>query len=356
MNRRRSRKLSVVATHVVVWLLVFLLPYSVMLGAEDSVPSYWLLRLVFLNLLLIIVFYFNTEWLIPKTIFKNRSRLFFLGASLILLLFAFTTEALRYVLDELLFPDFMDDGVKTLIPLLRDDGRMIVFRFFPPLLVIAVGTSIKITARWRSNEMRQQDQQREQLKTELALLKAQINPHFFFNTLNNIYSLIELDVEKAQSSVLKLSKLMRYHLYKTNKDFVAIESEIEFVADYLDLMKLRLHNFVQIDFSQNIKNSHDEIPPLLLEPFIENAFKHGVSYSQPSRVSLTLSSNTDYLHFHIENTVHQKTVTKPQEGGLGIQNVERRLKLLFKPEQYHLKHSNDGAHFSVTLQIPVRRD
>jgi len=350
-----THKPPIVITHVVVWLLIFILPYSSILQAEE-VSTYWLMRLAGINMLLVSVYYINSEWLIPRTIFRNNSKRFFAGVVVLVLLFVVVGQTFRYFMDGLFLEDGTPERNHRLFPFQMEGIRFYVFRIFPPIMVIAVGTSFKLTSRWKNNQDAQERQQKEQLRTELALLKSQINPHFFFNTLNNIYSLIELDVAKAQLGVLKLSKLMRYHLYKTNKDYVEIGSELEFVTDYLELMKLRLQDFVRVEFEENIGTRHDMVPPLLLEPFIENAFKHGVSYSNPSQVRIFLKSDWDFFYFEIENTMHQTSLKKEEEGGLGIRNVERRLKLLFEEDQYSLKHGAKGEMFTVSLKIPLKHD
>lgn len=349
-----THKPPTVVTHLVVWLLIFILPYGTFL-ADDEIPNFLLARLGVFNILLIIVFYANTLWLVPNTLFMNRIGLFFLGSLGLIVGFMLVALILRYLLHD--FPVFSEAEALNTIPLFpEDDVRRVAFTVFPPILVIAVGTSIKLTARWKNNQDAQERQQKEQLRTELALLKSQINPHFFFNTLNNIYSLIELDVAKAQLGVLKLSKLMRYHLYKTNKDYVEIGSELEFVTDYLDLMKLRLQDFVEVELEKEVGVKHDLVPPLLLEPFVENAFKHGVSYSNPSRVHISLKSDWEFLYFKIENTMHETSLKPDEEGGLGIKNVERRLKLLFKADEYSLKHGIEKGLFTVQLKIPLKHD
>lgn len=353
MNSVFGYKTSLIVPHIVVWVLIFIVPYSALFADED-VPVFWLARLGLLNVLLITVFYVNTLWLVPKTLFKNKSKLFFLGVVVLVVFFVIAIQVLRYFFDLSGFSDA--ERMHDALPFPENDSRQIAFTLFPPILVIAVGTSIKLTGHWRNTQEVQNQQQKEQLKTELALLKSQINPHFFFNTLNNIYSLIELDVEKAQRGVLKLSKLMRYHLYKTNKDVVPIDSELAFIADYLDLMKLRLQDFIQVEFTESIKSRQALIPPLLLEPFIENAFKHGVSYSNPSRVAISVQSDAKVFRFRVENTIHSGKPSPEGEGGLGIQNVARRLNLLFAPEEYDLQYKSDGNLFTVTLQIPVKYD
>jgi len=199
---------------------------------------------------------------------------------------------------------------------------------------------------------------KEQLKTEnlqsrYVALTNQINPHFFFNTLNNIYSLVQTDVADGQKAILQLSKLMRYLLYETEKGDKLLSEEIEFMHTYIELMKLRISEKVSIaiTFPENYTNI--SIPPLLFLPFIENAFKHGISYRSTSFINVILSVLPGSIIFECSNSlVAGNDNLLRQDSGIGLENVKKRLALLF-PGRHELKITENETTFLVFLQINI---
>ena len=193
--------------------------------------------------------------------------------------------------------------------------------------------------------------EKEKLNSELAFLKNQISPHFFFNTLNNIYSQIGINGSTAQESVLKLSKLMRYLLYESENGETLMSHEIDFMTNYIDLMKLRLSPRVelQIDFPKEF--SDFSIAPLLFIPFIENAFKHGISYRDRSFIHIQMKIENDKISFSSENSIGKSSQKVDlQHSGIGLENVQKRLGLLF-PGKHELIVNQDEAIFRVELFI-----
>jgi LytS/YehU family sensor histidine kinase len=192
---------------------------------------------------------------------------------------------------------------------------------------------------------------KEKLNSELAFLKNQVSPHFFFNTLNNIYSLIGIDGPAAQDSVLKLSKMMRYLLYESEHGETLFSHEINFMANYIELMKLRLNSKVdlQVDFPVNFTDF--SIPPLLFISFIENAFKHGISHRENSFIHISLAVSRDKIVFVSENSMGKSSQGGDmQESGIGLENVRKRLNLLF-PGKHELNILQDDKTFKVRLSI-----
>jgi LytS/YehU family sensor histidine kinase len=207
----------------------------------------------------------------------------------------------------------------------------------------------------KENEKKQKELEKEKLNSELAFLKNQVSPHFFFNTLNNIYSLIGIDGPTAQDSVLKLSKLMRYLLYESEHGETQMSHEIDFMNNYIDLMKLRLSQRVelQIDFPEEF--SDFTIPPLLFVPFIENAFKHGVSSRDRSFIIIRLEIENLHIRFTAENSIgkgHQ--ASDMQHSGIGLENVRKRLGLLF-PWKHELLIEETEKIFRVDLNIQIEK-
>lgn len=188
--------------------------------------------------------------------------------------------------------------------------------------------------------------------TRLQFLKYQINPHFFMNTLNNIHALIDIDAGRAQYVVMELSKLMRYVLYDIDKDKVTLRQEIDFLNNYIELMKIRLTGNVTIDVDMPQVSDDVKVPPLLFIPFVENIFKHGVSYRQPSHITISLNvTDGGDIIFRSSNTRHT-TSSADTHHGIGLENLRRRLDLLY-PGQYAMEIDGSGNQFKVMLEIPA---
>jgi hypothetical protein len=219
------------------------------------------------------------------------------------------------------------------------------------VLLFGFDTGLKIASKWVYSEQQRIILEKENIETQLALLKHQVSPHFFMNTLNNIHSLIDIDTVEAKKSVIKLSNLMRHLLYESDRELSPLSKEVEFIRSYMDLMKLRYSKGVRITLNipENIPDK--SIPPLLFISLLENAFKHGISYLQESFIDIELSFPTDKLQLVVTNS-KSKRHTNPSGSGIGIENTRKRLDLLFK-EKYTLDITDRGNIFITTLTIPV---
>jgi LytS/YehU family sensor histidine kinase len=220
-------------------------------------------------------------------------------------------------------------------------------------LVVAAGTTIKLLSQWLNEEGRRKDVEKEQLKTELALLRHQVSPHFFMNTLNNIHALIDINTENAKDAVIRLSTLMRYLLYDTAQGQTSLKKEMEFIESYIALMQLRFSKKVKItlDIPQNLPEI--QIPPMLFISFVENAFKHGVSYQTDSFVLFRLDITDNQLNCVIRNSKHKnKEKFDKSYSGIGLTNIKKSLELLFN-KNYSLDISDTDKEFEVKLTIPV---
>jgi LytS/YehU family sensor histidine kinase len=224
---------------------------------------------------------------------------------------------------------------------------------FTSLFLVFFSTGLRVLERNARIERSQKELEREKLNSELALLKNQISPHFFFNTLNNIYSLISINSEDAKNAVLKLSKLMRYLLYESENGDTRLSSEIDFMNNYIDLMKLRMSE--KVSLSANFPSDYTDIslPPLLFIPFIENAFKHGVSYRGKSFINIKMSINKDSISFSSVNSLG-KTADENgrKQPGIGLDNIRKRLNLLF-PGRHELKITQSENEYLVNLTIKL---
>lgn len=219
------------------------------------------------------------------------------------------------------------------------------------MLVVGLNVAIKLMFKLIRDGQRMKDLERQTLQTELEYLKHQINPHFFMNTLNNIHALIDIDTEKAKETVLDLSKMMRYVLYDTEQSKLPLEKEIQFLTNYVELMKLRYTDQVdiQIRFPESIPKV--QVPPLLFISFLENAFKHGVSYQHKSYIYFSVDMVDNMLECKIENS-NTGSAKSPQDSGIGLENVKKRLRLLYN-DNYTLSIQDEKDDFKVLLIIPV---
>jgi LytS/YehU family sensor histidine kinase len=219
------------------------------------------------------------------------------------------------------------------------------------LFLIFLSIGMRVLERASQTEKLQKELEKEKLNSELAFLKNQVSPHFFFNTLNNIYSLISINAEDSQKAVLKLSKLMRYLLYDSEHGDTKLSNEIDFMNNYIDLMKLRMNNKISLSIAFPDKYEDVNIPPLIFIPFIENAFKHGISYREKSFIDISMTTGEHYLSFRCVNSiVKAREEIEPGHSGIGMDNVTKRLNLLF-PGKHDLKINKTDKEFEVLLQI-----
>ena len=225
------------------------------------------------------------------------------------------------------------------------------------VLILMFGANLGIKNYFRSRDDRKRlaELERENLEQQLEYLRYQINPHFFMNTLNNIHALVDIDPEQAKDTILELSKMMRYVLYEGNKQGVRLSDELDFIRHYVALMQLRYTDKVRIGVDLPAEVPDRQIPPLILVTFIENAFKHGVSYQHESFVEVRVTIEADGLHFTCRNSKRETPLTPPEggkKGGIGLANVRKRLNLLFGHD-YALRIKDAPGVYTVELVIPL---
>ncbi len=220
------------------------------------------------------------------------------------------------------------------------------------VLILMFGANLGIKGYYRSRDDRKRmaELERENLEQQLEYLRYQINPHFFMNTLNNIHALVDIDPEQAKATIVELSKMMRFVLYEGNKQGVPLTRELDFILHYVTLMKLRYTEKVKITIDLPLEVPDRQIPPLILITFIENAFKHGISYKQESFVEIIVSVKADKLHFSCRNS--RAAVKNEEKGGVGLANVRKRLDLLYA-DNYTLDIQDAPDVFTVNLVIPL---
>ncbi len=297
--------------------------------------------------------YFNIFYLMPKFIYTRKY--FIYGIALIFSLFfmLITKFNLTYYL---ISSNVWPEGPVSTSTLSLNYA---IETMLGELYVIAFVTAIKVTFDWIKEHKRLVDMEKLQLETELRLLRTQVSPHFFFNTLNNIYALTIEKSDKAPKIILRLSELMRYLLYETKQKRQSLKKEIICLQNYLDLERIRHGNQLKInmDISGDIEDK--EIAPMLLLSFIENSFKHGANKSV-NEVNINIDFNVidDFLHFRISNPIPKEknnNAIKTTQGGIGIGigNVKKRLALGYKEDEYYLDINNDANQYAVNLKIKV---
>ncbi|MFC5048132.1 sensor histidine kinase [Aquimarina hainanensis] len=220
------------------------------------------------------------------------------------------------------------------------------------LYVIGLTSSIKFTADFLYERNQNQRLKALQYKTELKYLRAQIQPHFFFNTLNNIYALTMQKSSEASDVVLKLSDIMKYIIYDASKKSVSLLQEINYIDNYIELEKVRFGYKVTSEISITGNVDEVQVPPLLFLPFIENSFKHGLYSGSDMNLTVSFEKNKEELVFVSKNTFDEETVPK-SKGGIGLKNIERRLQLLYDKD-YVLYIAVENNEFIVVLKIPVQ--
>ena len=223
--------------------------------------------------------------------------------------------------------------------------------FFIVIMMIGANLGMKHCFQGEEEKKHLAKLKEQSLKQELDYLRYQINPHFIMNTLNNIHALVDIDPEQAKDSIVDMSRMMRYLLYESDKQYVTLDNAVIFLKKYLNLMKLRYND--QVNVCLNVpENAHDDvaIAPLVFIPFVENAFKHGVFYNEPSTIDIGIEKKDGRLLFHCRNT---KSHAKHEYGGVGLNNVTKRLELIYGND-YSLDINDGDDTYDVMLDLPFR--
>ncbi|MFD2592980.1 sensor histidine kinase [Aquimarina hainanensis] len=235
------------------------------------------------------------------------------------------------------------------------DKNYVLSAYIGQIYVIGFTTAIKMTIDYVRNLKRTKEIENHNLENELSMLKSQLKPHFFFNTLNNLYSLILEKSDEAPDTVIKLSEFMSYVIYQGNKKKVPLIEEVKYIRNYIDLERLRFGERVEVEFAMSNQMESYKIPPLLLLQFIENAFKHG-TYYELEKVWLYFGLEIDdsWLIFKTKNKkkCNKEEVKDNKSQGLGLKNMRRRLGLLFD-ENYEFVVNEDESNYAITLKIPL---
>ncbi|MGV3587496.1 MAG: sensor histidine kinase [Adhaeribacter sp.] len=343
MNTSSIRPYLPALIHILVWttLGVMLLVLQPLSWNVILPTQFWIMQGIIFSAF-VTLFYLNANIWVPHFLFKNRIWLFiFLALATGVAVFMLLNTANNWLnMPELMYKAIHANRPPGMRPHRgQEDGfnpGRVFFTIGMILLILFISTSVAVVQKWRQETKTRQELEQEKISSELSFLKAQINPHFFFNTLNNIYSLTMFNVELAREALHTLSRMMRYVLYDTQTDSTLLSKELAFVQDYINLMKLRLTDKVQVNFEQPNPLTEVPIAPMLLLPFIENAFKYGVSTDAPSHIYIGIKQQQKHLEVEVRNTIFtQKRVTLDESNGIGLVNTRRRLDLLY-PNKYSL--------------------
>ena len=329
--------------HIVGWGILICSPlFFTGRSGVSSVEDY--VRSIIVPLSFMSIFYINYIWLIKRFLFRRETRWFLLcNVLLILAMMGLVHLCMTYAIP--------DEMMKHPHPRpLRDEIGFHAINVAIYSLVTGLSVAIRMTNGWYQVEANQRELERERAEAELSNLKSQLNPHFLFNTLNNIYSLIAFSPEKAQEAVHDLSRLLRYVLYESNQPLVPIEKDLDFLRNYIELMRIRLPRHVDLQTDIEAATLGVMIAPLLFISLVENAFKHGVSNSQSSFIQITIQQAGDTVSCSIRNSYFPKTAGDKSGSGIGLSNLEKRLSLLY-PECYHLAYGKEGENYVAHLVI-----
>jgi LytS/YehU family sensor histidine kinase len=328
-----TQKITRGLLHLIPWVILLIGPFSSVFS-DPEITTAIQIRAVIIFLILIGSFYLNYLVLIPLLLLKSKFTAYIVSVLLMMVGLGAFNAMFNWTL-----------------------GDLEMFRFAPAavMMLTIFGVAARMTNRWMSQSAANKEIVLEKLNTELAFLKNQISPHFLFNTLNNIYSLTETNPEKAREVTHGLSKLLRYLLYESEKHkMVMLGREVAFLNTYIELMKIRLPENVEVNFDHGSELDNTELPPLLFIPFVENAFKHGISLQEDCTVKISLQRVGENIEFSVINLIPAHKESDGVSGGLGLINIKRRLELLFGNDGYELNiHENELA-YDVQLKIPAR--
>ncbi len=334
--------------HAIYWVMIsFIIILGFFLSPERASVKHYMITLVGFGIINVSLFYINYLILIPQLI-KNKKRYFLYILTFIVLLGA--GALIKTVIAVLNPKDLLEyveagQGKKTF---------QINYYFFIQLFLcgffLVSSCIIKFAADWFSSERIQRNLESERREMELQFLKSQLNPHFLFNSLNNIYSLAYQKSDKTADAIMKLSEIMRYMIYESNTPTVALSKEVDYLTNYIELQKIRFKDGAYIELTLNGEIDNQKIVPLMLISFVENAFKHGVVNDPAEPVKINIIANQKILHFSVINKKNQQN--KDAQGGVGLTNVERRLQLVY-PDRYKLNVVNSATHYTCELMIDI---
>ena len=332
--------------HVMVWVVLFSLPYLLSSGEQQiliKVFTHSWIPLFFYAL----IFYTNYLLLIDKFLFKKKTLWFLLINGVLIFFFIW----FRNEINDLFFSETFSRP-----PPKKGNGpplnMFIYIHIISSIVPLVFSIALNTTERWVRDEAIRKEAVNFKLQAELQHLRYQLQPHFFFNSLNNIYSLVDISPERAKTTIHSLSKLMRYLLYEANTELVSLSKEIDFLEKYIELMKLRLSEKTKVNYHFPKISSDIKIAPLLFIALVENAFKHGVSAKTENTISFEMNIIANRIFFMAKNPDSPKENSDKSGSGIGLQNLEKRLQLLY-PNKYKFNTLIKDSNFIATIEIEL---
>ncbi|GEP97980.1 sensor histidine kinase [Chitinophaga cymbidii] len=329
-----------ISLHVLIWGSLLLLPYFISTPQSDyrigPVPG---LFFTLSGLIHMGIFYGHAFYLYPKLYNRRLWWLYLLSLPLLLAL----SFGLKSLMATVWFPD------------IRINERTARFIYAPSVGALIISIVYRNVLNKFKAEKEQKERQAAQLQTELKFLRSQVNPHFLFNVLTNLVALARKKSDRLEPALIMLSDLMRYMLYDSQGKKVPLQKEIGYLESYIALQKLRFGSDVEIysDLSAGDNDHPYTIEPMLLIPFIENAFKHGIDYIAQPEISIRLAVDGDELRFEVINRYQPQSTGKDESSGIGLTNVKARLELLYRNRHKLIIHDRDGL-FHITLTLKTR--
>jgi two-component system LytT family sensor kinase len=339
-----------IGLHILGWLLLgFVLLFYIPLTWNVPIPFFFWLWQSIVLLIMFILFYVNAILIVPKTIIKDKTGIFLMWIFFVILVIQIIAHLYNLETD-LYHKIAILLGFKKYTNKFYDN-----FIFTITLLVLGISTSWSMLQHWQKAAQHKQQLEQDKTMAELAMLKAQINPHFFFNSLNSIYSLTYTNIEDSRNALHTLSHMMRYLLYNAEDERTTLFKEVDFLKNYIALMRLRANKKLKIVTDIPEQLTDYPIVPMLLLPLVENAFKHGIHATDNSEISIRIKQNNNHLELEVENSFFEKTTTPEDQGGIGLINTKRRLELVYPNKHTMEAGVNQNGKYKVNLLITLEQ-
>ena len=333
--------------YLMVWMVIILVPVLNSKMLEEVHVSLENILIAWLKIApYLLIFIIHNSLIAPRLLLRKHRYVWYLVVNLLTITAVFSLVAIYEKYAPYDTEPYILNGKASFTDL------AIYWNILLGFFMTGLNMGIKLLYRSLRDEQQMEELKRQNLQAEMDYLRYQINPHFFMNTLNNIHALIDIDTEYAKSAVIELSKMMRYVLYESGSETISLKKDIQFIENYIELMRIRYDSSIDIclDYPATIPNKV-AIPPLLLIVFVENAFKHGVSYNHASFIQIRIGYRDDAVTAVISNSRHEKS--RPGTTGIGLENVKKRLALIYQDNYTLAIDDSDPAVYTVKLIIPI---
>ena len=333
--------------YLMVWMVIILVPVLNSKMLEEVHVSLENILIAWLKIApYLLIFIIHNSLIAPRLLLRKHRYVWYLVVNLLTITAVFSLVAIYEKYAPYDTEPYILNGKASFTDL------AIYWNILLGFFMTGLNMGIKLLYRSLRDEQQMEELKRQNLQAEMDYLRYQINPHFFMNTLNNIHALIDIDTEYAKSAVIELSKMMRYVLYESGSETISLKKDIQFIENYIELMRIRYDSSIDIclDYPATIPNKV-AIPPLLLIVFVENAFKHGVSYNHASFIHIRIGYRDDAVTAVISNSRHEKS--RPGTTSIGLENVKKRLALIYQDNYTLSIDDSDPAVYTVKLIIPI---